>query len=301
VRALYGQALPKQFAVLHGERSLLQQTVERVLPLVPARRMVVVVSREHELLARAQLAEHEGIDIVAQPADLGTGPGVLLPLVRIAARDPEAVVTLVPSDHHVPKPAPLLDALAAAARVAHGISSPLTLLGVCATRAETEYGWIVPGAPIDTPHCGELRAVAGFVEKPSAEAATRLLRAGALWNTFLSVGHVATFWRLARRHLHTHSCELERYAHHLGTAQESAALGHAYERMSPANFSHDLLAHARGLATLPVFGSGWSDWGSPERVLDSLGETSALTAILDRIRARGASPEAMPFALQAAG
>jgi mannose-1-phosphate guanylyltransferase len=291
VRALYDKPLPKQFAVLQGDRSLLQETVQRMLPVVPPSRMVVVVSREHEEVARAQLAEHDGIDIIAQPKDLGTAPGILLPLIRILARDPEATVTVVPSDHHVPKPGPMLNALATAARMAQDAASPLTLLGVCATRPETDYGWIVPGTPIKTNYGDDLCAVASFVEKPPHEVAQRLHREGALWNTFVTVGRGTVYWRLARHHLFEVTHHLERYARRIGTSDEVPALDHAYDRMRGANFSQALLEPARGLATLPVLGSGWSDWGSPERVLQSLEEASALSAILERIRARQAASD----------
>src|SRR5262245_11536221 len=79
-RALYGHDLPKQYAVLTGDRSMLQKTIDRLAPLVPATRTVVVVAREHANVARAQLAAHPGVDVIVQPRDLDTGPGVLLPL-----------------------------------------------------------------------------------------------------------------------------------------------------------------------------------------------------------------------------
>jgi mannose-1-phosphate guanylyltransferase len=292
VRALYGEPLPKQFAVLSGDRSLLQETIERLLPLVPSQRMVVVVSRDHESLAHAQLAAFDGIDVVAQPADMGTVPGVLLPITRIMARDPEAVVIVAPSDHYVPTASPLLHALDTAAGVARESASPLTLLGVGATRAETEYGWIVPGAPLRTAPGNDLRTVASFVEKPPKEVAERLHREGALWNTFVTVGHGETYWRLARQHVSEIARRLESYAGSIGTREERSALEHAYEGMTGANFSQDLLERARGLATLPVLGSGWCDWGSPERVLHSLEEATGLRSILERIRVRQAAASA---------
>ena len=89
-RALHGEELPKQFAFIHGGRSLLQSTIARSERWCAEERSVVVVSREREALARSQLAGKPRIDIVAQPVNRGTGPGVLLPLARVAARDPAA-------------------------------------------------------------------------------------------------------------------------------------------------------------------------------------------------------------------
>src|SRR5882672_3243328 len=100
-RALYGWELPKQFAVLHRGRSLLQTTIDRMVPLVPPERTVVVVGRAHRDLAKIQLAEHRGVEIVAQPRNLDTGPGILLPLTHVLVRDPGASVVILPSDHDV--------------------------------------------------------------------------------------------------------------------------------------------------------------------------------------------------------
>lgn len=101
---LYGAPLPKQFAVLAGDRSLLQATVDRLMPLVPPSRTVIVVPVAHEALAREQACKRYGsagpVRIVAQPANRGTGPGVMLPLAHVLALDPGARVIVTPSDHH---------------------------------------------------------------------------------------------------------------------------------------------------------------------------------------------------------
>jgi mannose-1-phosphate guanylyltransferase len=137
---LYGERLPKQFAVLAGHRSLLQTTIERLLPLVPASRMVVVVPLAHEGIARPQLADYPGIHIVGQPANRGTGPGVLLPLAHVLKAEPEARVVVTPSDHYIAGPEGFNDAIAAATA-----ADSLTLVGVDPDYSETDYGWIEAG------------------------------------------------------------------------------------------------------------------------------------------------------------
>src|SRR5690242_13068677 len=83
---LYGEAIPKQFAVLCGRRSLLQQTIRRMSSLIPPSRIVVVVPRDHDELARAQLASFQDTHVITQPEDRGTGPGLALPLAWIRQR-----------------------------------------------------------------------------------------------------------------------------------------------------------------------------------------------------------------------
>lgn len=278
-RALYGTDLPKQFAALDGDRSLLQQTVERALALTTADRISVIVTGEREAIARAQLAAYPGVELVVQPRGLDTGPGLLLPLVRILARAAGARVVFLPSDHYLASAAPLLEALRTAA---YGtLADRITLVGVTPTGPEVEYGWIVGGPRIG--RTGAV-AVARFEEKPEPHRAEQLWRRGGLWNTFISAGPARAFWALARQHVPRHTAALERYATKIGHVDERSALEGAYDEMTPANFSRDVLSQARFLAAIPVHGTGWSDWGSPERVFASLHGTPGHDRLVARIR-----------------
>jgi mannose-1-phosphate guanylyltransferase len=279
-RALYGVDLPKQFATLAGDRTLLQQTVDRALRQTVPERVLVVVGETYASYARDQV-EDLGVELVLQPRNLDTGPGLLLPLVRILVRDPEAHVVILPSDHYVGCEAPLLAAL-------ERRDPMLTLLGVEPGGPDPDYGYIVPGARL----APGAFAIARFVEKPEDETAAALVREGAVWNTFISAGPLTAYWNLARRYLPDHAARFEYYGAAIGSLGEPLALEHAYRGMAAANFSHEVLARASGLAMLPVAGSGWSDWGSPKRVF----ETLAGTPDHDRLVARIRQPHAELFA-----
>jgi mannose-1-phosphate guanylyltransferase len=160
------------------------------------------------------------------------------------------------------------------------LTERIALIGVPATSAETQYGWVVRGEPVGHELAFAVRA---FHEKPSQAMADDLWHDGELWNTFISTGPVARFWTLARRHLPEHAARLERYAASIGGVDEAEALRAAYDGMTPANFSQSVLSHADRLAVLPVAGSGWSDWGSPQRVLASLAGTEGHRRLLARI------------------
>lgn len=281
--ALYGRELPKQFAVLDGRRSLLQATMERIAPLVPAHRTVVVVSRDYAALARRQLRGFPGAIVTAQPKNLDTGPGILLPLARILAWEPGARVAIFPSDHFVADAAPFLRAVREGARASESSPGQVTLLGVAADRAETEYGWIVPGNGIAHEDDAALRGVRRFVEKPSPAEARRLLRQGGLWNTFVSVGLLSAYWELAENHLPRHATLFRQYARAVGSTAEERLLDSLYDVMPEANFSRLVLERCRGLAVAPVHGSGWSDWGSPHRVFRSLEGTRHLERLRERL------------------
>ncbi len=277
-RALYGTDLPKQFAVLSGERSLMQTTIERAVALTTLDRISVVVTAHHEKIARAQLAPYPGVELVVQPRNLDTGPGLLLPLVRILARTGSAQVVFLPSDHHVSNPVPIAEALRHSGE--DGLDDRISLLGVTPTGPEVEYGWIVRGARVASTRG---YAVRRFLEKPTHAVADDLWRSGGLWNTFISSGPARRFWNLAQRHLPGHTERLERYAAAIDGGDEAEALHAAYDGMAPANFSRSVLSNADELAVLPVADSGWCDWGSPQRVFASLAGTACHARLVARI------------------
>src|SRR5204862_3136872 len=95
-------------------------------------------------------------------------------------------------------------------------------------------------------------------------------------------------WDLARRHLPRHAQRLESYATAIDTLDEADALQRVYDGMPSANFSREILAHADDLAVVPVTGSGWCDWGSPQRVLASLAGTDGHARLVARIGGEGA-------------
>lgn len=272
---LYGERLPKQFAVLAGSRSLLQGTVDRLLPLVPASRMVVVAPLAYERLAREQLADYGGIRVVAQPANRGTGPGILLPLAYLLEADPEARVVVTPSDHCIANGAAFTAAIAAAE--AHASAVPLTLVGAEPDRPETEYGWIEAGEILG----GTVRRIERFVEKPGAARARELLDGGGLWNTFVMVAQARRLWDLAEAKMPVQAALIRTCVAQSGP--KAPCLARTYERIEDANFSRTVLESATGLGVVCASGCGFSDWGSPERVLESLQGTADLNRLLARL------------------
>jgi mannose-1-phosphate guanylyltransferase len=263
-RALHGEDCPKQFAMISGGRSLLQSTVERALRWSTPERIVVVVAEEREELARQQLQRYRGLDIVAQPINRGTGPGILLPLARIMAFDPKAKVVVMPSDHYVRDDVPFERCI----RLASAASDDqVALIGAVPDHAETQYGWIVPGRTLAAQRSSTVNQ---FCEKPPAALAERLYRSGALWNTFIMTGSARHFWSLGCEHLKAAVSLFELYQEAMNGPDEERVLREIYRYMPVSDFSREVLQKANGLRVVPLDECGWSDWGTPQRVLDSL-------------------------------
>lgn len=268
-RAVHGEERPKQFARLCGDASLLQRTVLRARRWSARERIVVIVARDREQLAAEQLDPLGRFELVAQPRNAGTGPGVLLPLTTVLAKDPEARVVILPSDHFVKDEATFAAAVhRAAIRVAH--TGGTVLVGAAPERAEEQYGWIVPSRE----RAPGVFGVRSFREKPDAASARELAANGALWSTFVLASHAQALLALARGTIPAQVELFESYRRALQTPRRVAALTDIYARMTSADFSRNVLEHSRDLEVVPLPPCGWSDWGTPERVLESLRGTS---------------------------
>jgi mannose-1-phosphate guanylyltransferase len=276
-----GDPRPKQFCPIVDGETLLDATRRRVDLLTRPDQQVVVVSRPHAPYYRG-LAEQLAPDrLVVQPSNIGTGPGLLYPLLRIQRLAGNVPLAVFPSDHYISDDAALIEYVRIAQELVEGRSDAVVLLGIEAQSPETEYGWIERAPwPLD----GEVGyPVLRFWEKPSLALAERLLRVGALWNSFVMVGRVETFLDL----IASGAPELLAAFAPLRTAsvhREAEVAERIYAATPAVNFSERVLVPAaRRLATVRVKDIDWSDWGHPERVAATIRRTGWRPAWLDRV------------------
>jgi mannose-1-phosphate guanylyltransferase/mannose-6-phosphate isomerase len=288
-RALYGRDVPKQFAALDGDQTMLQQTLTRAARVTPTERTVVVVAEYQGDLAREQLAGTPAARLVEQPRNAGTLCGLLLPLAHVLRADPRASVVVYPADHHVGRLAPFVDAVRGALAAVRHAPARAVLVGASADRPATDLGWIMPGGAL----AGDVRSVEGFVEKPAASAAAQLLASGALWNTLVIALDGAAFWEGALSTRPELARPFERYLASIGTPREKQVRREIYGELPSLDLSRDYLAKRAGLAVVELADAGWSDCGTPERLFETLAHVGNLDRLLGRLRAGGAGVFAM--------
>lgn len=271
VRHVCGDERPKQYAPLADSRSLLRQTLDRVMLRIAPERTVVVTHRRHARYMAAEVAGFPSLRALVQPEDRGTGAGILFPAHWIRWRDPEAAVAVFPSDHFILEEMAFMDHVVNVAGFVERQPGWLVLLGARPTSPEVEYGWIEPGAALGGPAGGGIFRVRRFWEKPSEDDAWACFASGCLWNTFVFIAKVATLLEAGRQFLPDLSERLDRLAPFQGTEDEPWAVQQAYALAPKANFSRAVLAAVpRFLAVSALPALTWSDWGTPGRVLQSL-------------------------------
>lgn len=273
-----GRPVPKQYCSLRGGRSLLRATLDRAHRMAPRERIVSVVAKDHRRWWERELAQWPLENVVIQPRNRGTAAGVLLPLRNILARDPDAVIGVLPSDHFVADEEVFGAALGRALAAAADESGRLVLLGIEAEQPDGELGWILPGTASPQP-----RTVDAFVEKPPREEAANLMRRGALCNSFAFAARARVLDALLRLGLP----DLVRRFDQVRPESSSAeALAELYETLPNADFSRSVLAAlAVELRVVAVPPCGWMDLGTPERIARCLADFTAVTAVTGGVEA----------------
>ncbi len=170
---------PKQLLPLAGDEPLLVDSVRRILPLVPAERVLIVTSGALLSATRAALPTIPAANVLAEPSAASTAPALAWATTHAARSDADASVLSLHADWTVGDPDGFRDAAARAISLAE-TEDVLVTVGATPTRPETGYGYVVPGAAL-----GSGRRITRFVEKPSPDAARALIAEGALWNTGL--------------------------------------------------------------------------------------------------------------------
>ena len=273
-----GVSVPKQFCSLTGGASLLEETLARATKVALLEQTAIVVADEHRRFWEGALAKLWDENVIVQPRNRGTANGILLGLSAILERDPDAIVTILPSDHHVARESVLTAALEqAVTAVETSVSASITFLGIAPDGADPELGYIVPGARLPD----GTREIASFVEKPPLAVAARLVRQRALWNSFIIVARASAIVALIERRFPVEVlCFRSLWRQARLTERFAREAARLYEKLPEIDFSRHVVEGADApLGVVAVPRCGWSDLGTPQRVGDAL-------ARLDRRRAR---------------
>lgn len=270
-REQFGSPIPKQFCAFVGRRSMLERTIGRARLLIPSERLIVIGTAHHDPYIFQSLGTPPPGTVLLQPANRDTAPGILLPLIHVLRKDPQALVAILPADHFILPGRRFMRAVAEAAQfvVDKNVDVPV-LLAVRPDRPESEYGWIEPGEFVEYGDQGTIRQIERFIEKPSRHRAERLMKDGWLWNTMVIVARASAFMDLARKHVPDLAVCFTLLQRFLGSERERDFIEQVYDVIPKTNFSISVLAD-RNMRSLvfPVQDVSWSDWGTKERILDT--------------------------------
>ncbi len=280
----YGVQRPKQYCTFWGGQTMLQWTLDRIGALVKQDHTKIIIGNGHERMFAESVADPTAAEVIVQPTNNGTLPGILLPLSHILAEDPEATVLLAPSDHFILPAHNFVERSRRAIELAERYPDKLVLLGAVPDSPVPDYGWVQPGDAVRSPGDWSAQPVSAFIEKPGQAVADTLYRRGWLWNTMIVAGKAKLMWNAAfecaEDVLHRFNSYRQTIASvrngHAPDEHARLALQHLYSDLGTADFSRDLLQRVpERCAVLPLSDVYWCDCGHPERlakILEEFGE-----------------------------
>jgi mannose-1-phosphate guanylyltransferase len=246
---------PKPLFAVDGRQSLLAATIARLQPLIPAERIFVLVGAEHAaVFRRAVKGLLAPANLILEPSGRGTTVAIAYGAAVIARRcGNEAIVAVVPADHHVPQAKQFRRTLTDAIALARHPDA-IVVVGVTPTRPETGYGYQEIG-----PSIGAGFKVVRFVEKPDLARARRMVRSGKfLWNAGIFVMRIVTLQDELEQHAPTLATAMRRFA-----AMKPAALRSAYAKLKFDSFDRVVAEKSRNLIGVRAR-LRWDDVGSWE-------------------------------------
>lgn len=251
---------PKQVLGMGPDPSLplIGHTLRRVADLCPAQHMLVATGEALVDVTREALPHLDEASFIAEPVAKNTAPCIAWGAQVIARRDPDAVVMVLPSDHHIEDEVEFRRILGLALETAR--SGTITTVGIEPTRPETGYGYI----EAERQHAPGVLAVSRFVEKPDLPTAERYVASGKhFWNSGMFFFRAQDMLRAVEQHLPAVHAALQLIAEAAprGPEAEREATARAFAQMPSISIDHGIMEKLDSLAVVP--GSfGWSDLGS---------------------------------------
>jgi mannose-1-phosphate guanylyltransferase len=253
-------ARPKHLLPIVGESALLVQTIERLLPMIPAERVLIITNRQQSAAIAELCPMLPAENIVAEPVGRDTAAAVGLALVLVRRRDPQATFAMLPADHVIHDTvtfrADLERAFTAAER-----EPLLVTLGIKPTEPATGFGYIQRGAPRSGVE--GLYDVTRFVEKPQLEVAKSYLAGGDyLWNAGMFFWRVPVVAAAFAQHVPDLWADLGKLDAALQAGQLlDAVLETIYPTLKRISVDYALIEKARNVAVIPAR-FDWDDVGA---------------------------------------
>jgi mannose-1-phosphate guanylyltransferase len=272
--------MAKQLLPLNSKKSMIQETVERLLPLAKAKRFWVITNDDLRAPIVRQLKRLNKKQIIAEPVGRNTAPAIGLAAFLLEKRDPSAVIGMFPSDHVIGDEKRFLNDIRRACEIAAKVGN-IVVIGIKPTRAETGYGYIEASTPGREPRATshgpiakrqdrtDVLNVVRFTEKPKAEVAEQFVKAGNFfWNSGMFVWGARTLADALREHLPKTAALLEEIAAAYGTRKFEKTFAKLYPKCENISVDYALLEprSAKGEAKSGIYcipaGFGWNDLGS---------------------------------------
>lgn len=267
----FGFTKPKQFCSIIGTRSLYKHTLDRVSTLIPIGQILTVITDKHYEYIQEEFEDPLIEQIIIQPCNRETGPGVILPLLKLYQNSPDAIVCIFPSDHFILEEIEFMDHIREAVEFILANQNKILLLGVKPYNVTNSYGIIVPGQKISHDGIRTIFRVNKFFEKPNINYSDDFSSNQYLWNTMVIAGKCKTFIDIISKSLPEIYRLFNPFIRVLGLNYEKEVINTLYSNLPKINFSKNILENiTEHLYVMEMENIYWSDWGEEEKIISTL-------------------------------
>jgi mannose-1-phosphate guanylyltransferase len=254
-------ANPKQFLVFENDRTLLENSVERTLPLVPLERTWILAEQKMTERIRSLLPQLPEQQILAEPVRRNTAPAIGLAAAKILETAPDAVLFVLPSDHIIKPVEVFRQTLLDAAALVEQKPEMLVTLGVKPAFPATAYGYIHKGDAIQSA-TAEAYIAKRFCEKPPLEKAVEYIQSGQyFWNAGIFIFKAQTIWNLLHRYEPELGIHLDRIRASFGTENEHTVTSECFTAMKNISIDYAVMERADTIGVVPAT-FDWCDIGT---------------------------------------
>jgi len=252
---------PKQLLSIAESRPMLRATMDRILPLIPHERILVVTGASHARDVEALLPDLATENIIAEPVGRNTAPCVGLAAAIIRKQDPQGMMVVLPADHIIVRETEWLALVEQGGGLAEK-GECLVTLGITPTYPETGYGYIEAGPKAAAREGANVFPVIRFHEKPDLEKAREYLESGRFyWNSGMFIWRADRILSWIDRLIPELSHGLDRLVPDIGRPGFAEAMAEVYPTLSPVSIDHGIMEKAEDIYVIPA-DIGWSDVGS---------------------------------------
>jgi mannose-1-phosphate guanylyltransferase len=262
------QKYPKQALKLVGDKTMFQYAVERIAPLFPWERILVVTRAEHAPILMEQTPDLPAENFILEPEGRGTAPAIGLAAVHLQQRDPNAIMAILTADHFIIETKRFCQVLKAAELIARDGS--LVALGIRPSSASTGFGYIHQGSALGKKNGFRYFAVRGFTEKPDPTTAQQMFASGEYsWNSGMFIWRVARILSEFERQMPDFYFKLQNTSAMLGTPEYPVMLEKTWPTVAKETIDYGIMEGARQVIVIPIE-IDWTDIGSWGSLLELL-------------------------------
>ncbi len=254
------QGRPKQALTLVGNRTMFQHAVDRIRPIFPVERILVVTRAEYASVLGSQAPDLPPENLILEPEGRGTAPAIGLAAIHLQQRDPDAVMAILTADHFIAETELFCRVLSTAAQIS--ADGTLVTLGIPPSSASSGFGYIQHGSELGEKNGLRYYAVERFVEKPNPVAAQTMVASGTVsWNSGMFICQVQRMMMEFECQIPGLYARLMEIKAAIGQPGYRAKLERNWPLIAKQTIDYGVMESATRVAVIPVE-IGWTDIGS---------------------------------------